>query len=58
VSEDLERRVDEAEKRVDETREHAEEAAQREEETRTVTEDHGGKAPELDQPEETPPARQ
>lgn len=50
--------MDEAEKRVDETREHAEEAAQREEETRTVTEDHGGKAPELDQPEETPPARQ
>ena len=58
MGEDLERKVDEAERRADETREHAEEAAEREEETRTLTEDHGGEAPELDVPEETPPARQ
>ena len=54
----FEKKVDEAERRADEARDEAEEAVSREAEGRTVVEDAGGQAPELDQPEETPPARQ
>lgn len=55
---DLEQRVDEAERRADAARDDAEEAAKREKEGRAVVEDVGGEAAELDQPEETPQARQ
>jgi hypothetical protein len=58
VAEDLEKQADEAERRADEARDAAEKAVRREEEGRTAVEDVGGDAPELDQPEETPQARQ
>ena len=58
VPENIEKQADEAERRADEAREDAEEAVKREAEGRTVVEDVGGEAPELDQPEETPQARQ
>lgn len=58
MADDTERRVDEAEKHADETRKRAEEAATREAGEATPAEEYGGEAPEQDQPEETPPARQ
>ena len=58
MPEDIEQQADEAEQRADKAREDAEDAVKREAEDRTVVEDVGGEAPELNQPEETPPARQ
>ena len=58
MPEDIEQQADQAEARADKARKDAEEAVRREAEGRTVVEDVGGDAPELDQPEETPQARQ
>jgi hypothetical protein len=56
--EGIEKRVDEAERRAEAARDEAEQAVRRERETRTVVGDVGGEAPEIDQPAETPQARQ
>ena len=54
---ELTREIDEAEKRADEARKQAGEAAAREAEN-APGEDYGGEAPEQDEDQPTPPARQ
>jgi hypothetical protein len=54
---ELMREIDEAEKRADETRERAGEAAALEAED-APSDDLGGEAPEQDEEQPTPPARQ
>lgn len=54
---ELTREIEEAEKRADEARERAGKAAALEAED-APTEDYGGEAPEQDEEQPTPPARQ